>query len=213
MTKKRSPSQPRVSLATDSSQFGRVPSFHMPTGWSRWPILTTEKQTGSWTSQFLLLCLTTWFDWCKATKLLNNFILAQAVEWDNSDIVMWKRPYFLKTSSSPKQGTSAHYISNHPLVHKWVHNSDILQGLTLQLTSIYPCISQSRVLGIPPFWSQKISFPFFWVRIFLKNLFLILEFSFRYTMVTWKICPDLFLNSVFDPWISWGLFFGVIFRL
>lgn len=120
MTKKRSSSQPRVSLATDTvlSLAEFQPSY------ANWLImltnLTTEKYTGNWTSQFLLLCLTTWFDWCKATKLLNNVILALAVEWDNSDIVTWKWPYFLKTSLSPKQGTSAHYISNHPLVHKWV---------------------------------------------------------------------------------------------
>ena len=49
------------------------------------------------------------------------------------------------------------------------------------------------------------SFSFFWVRIFLKNVSFILEFSFRYPMVTWKIC-ELFFISVFDPWISRGRF-------
>ena len=39
-----------------------------------------------------------------------------------------------------------------------------------------PCISR------PPFWSQKISFSYFCVRIFLKNFSFILEFPFRYAM-------------------------------
>ena len=36
------------------------------------------------------------------------------------------------------------------------------------------------------FWSQKISFSYFSVKIFLKNLSFILEFSFREAIVTQK---------------------------
>ena len=45
------------------------------------------------------------------------------------------------------------------------------------------------------FGAKKISFCYFWVRIFLKNLSFILEFSFKYTMVIRKICPELFLSQ------------------
>ena len=38
----------------------------------------------------------------------------------------------------------------------------------------------------PNFWGQKIRFSYFCVRIFLKNFSFILEFPFRYAMVSWK---------------------------
>ena len=41
---------------------------------------------------------------------------------------------------------------------------------------------------------------------------LTLEFSFRYSMVKQKICPEIFFILVFDPCISQGRFFGPIFR-
>ena len=46
---------------------------------------------------------------------------------------------------------------------------------------------------------KKISFSYFWVRIFLKNISFISEFSFRYAMVTRKICPELFFYLSFWP--------------
>ena len=77
-----------------------------------------------------------------------------------------------------------------------------------EIYHIYPCISQ------PPFWSPKISFSYFWLRIFLKNIFClrIIFFQVCYDYMK-KICPELFLISVFDPCISRGRYFGPIFRL
>ena len=63
----------------------------------------------------------------------------------------------------------------------------------LPLYKSIPCISW------PPFWSQKISFSYFWVRTFLKNLSFILAFSFKYAMVTRKIWPELYFDLSFWP--------------
>ena len=70
----------------------------------------------------------------------------------------------------------------------------------------YPCI-QSR---LPTFEPKNKLF------LFLGNNFLerlIFYLSFRYTMVTRKICPELFLISVFDPCINRGPISGPILRV
>ena len=70
----------------------------------------------------------------------------------------------------------------------------------------YPCI-QCRLLTFEP--KNKLF-------LFLGNNFLerlIFYLSFRYTMVTRKICPELFLISVFDPCINRGPIFGPILRV
>ena len=70
----------------------------------------------------------------------------------------------------------------------------------------YPCI-QCR---LPTFEPKNKLF------LFLGNNFLerlIFYLSFRYTMVTRKICPELFLISVFDPCINRGPIFGLILRV
>jgi len=51
---------------------------------------------------------------------------------------------------------------------------------------IYTVFTRVKVDPVYKPTPQKISFSYFRVRIFLKNLSFILEFSFRYTMVTWK---------------------------
>ena len=63
------------------------------------------------------------------------------------------------------------------------------------------------------FGAQKICFSYFWVKNVLKNLSFTLELSFRYTMVTQKICLEFFVISVFDPCVSRGRLFRPIFRL
>ena len=61
-----------------------------------------------------------------------------------------------------------------------------------------PCISRPLILE-----PKKISFSYFMGKNFSwKTLSFNLEFSFRYAMVTRKICHDLFFISVFDPCIS-----------
>ena len=70
----------------------------------------------------------------------------------------------------------------------------------------YPCI-QCRLHTFEP--KNKLF-------LFLGNNFLerlIFYLSFRYTMVTRKICPELFLISVFDPCINRGPIFGPILRV
>ena len=68
---------------------------------------------------------------------------------------------------------------------------------------IYPCTSTvDPVYNSTPTLEPKKCFSYSSVRIFLKNLSFILEFSLRNTMVTRKICPEFFFLSVFDPCIS-----------
>jgi len=65
----------------------------------------------------------------------------------------------------------------------------------LNTSCSYPCISR------PPFWSQEISFSYFWVRIFLKKLIFYFTIFFQvHYDYTKKICPELFSISVFNPW-------------
>ena len=70
---------------------------------------------------------------------------------------------------------------------------------------IYPCISRTPIL------KPKNKFFLFLGKNFIEKF--ILAFSFRHAMVTRKNLSWTFLISVFDPCLSWGRFFGSIFRL
>ena len=87
--------------------------------------------------------------------------------------------------------------------HNWVKAKERNTQCRKKHFRIYPCISGSPIL------EPKKCFSDFWVRIVLKNLSLILEFSFSYAVVTRKICPECFLITAFDPCISQGRFFGL----
>ena len=65
----------------------------------------------------------------------------------------------------------------------------------------------------PSFWSKKISFSYFWVRIFWKNLSFILEFSCRYATVTRKICPEPFFYHSFWPMYNSRAIFWTNFQV
>ena len=63
----------------------------------------------------------------------------------------------------------------------------------IYIYTVFTCVKVDPVYVPTP---QKISFFYFRVKIFLKNLSFILEFSFRYTMVTQKkIVLNFFLSQ------------------
>ena len=64
---------------------------------------------------------------------------------------------------------------------------------------IYTVFTRVKVDPVYKPTPQKISFSYFRVKIFLKNLSFILEFSFRYTMVTQKKLSWTFFDLSFWP--------------
>ena len=68
----------------------------------------------------------------------------------------------------------------------------------LPMCKLIPCISQPFPL------KPKNKFFLFLGKNFLDKLFCYLRIFFQYPMVTWKICPELFFISIFDPCKGWG---------
>ena len=93
-----------------------------------------------------------------------------------------------------RNSTKSFQLFLHLLPTSNYHNDYILVEIPyLPMYKSIPCISW------PPILKPKISFSYFWIRIFFKNVSFILEFFFRYTMFTQKICPELFLIQSFQP--------------
>ena len=64
-----------------------------------------------------------------------------------------------------------------------------------QRTAVFTPVSVNPVYKLTPILEPKNKFFLFLGKNFLENLSFILEFSFRYTMVTQKICPEHFLSQ------------------
>jgi len=66
------------------------------------------------------------------------------------------------------------------------------EKLYIVLFTVFTGVLVDPAYKLTPIFEPKNKFFYFCVRIFLKNLSFILEFSFRYVMLTRKICPQLF---------------------
>ena len=113
-----------------------------------------------------------------------------AINWPNAPAVIPAMTDFLKVIPLVQWMSYEH--------HRTVRATEVLISFLwpipyVPVSKSIPCIFR------PPFWSRKIRFSYFGVRILLINLSFILEFYFRYAIVTWKICAEFFLDLSFCP--------------